>query len=449
MDYPFRRLFSTLQIKQQKHKKLQHIILANGLKIRYNKHRTKECISMSYHDVKQYIEQSWENALTELKTPTFSLPYAFVPPCVNGEFRVLYYWDTYFTNVGLIADGRADLALNNVNTLLYALNMFGCVPNCVKENGAEYASQPPLLGLMIQDVYRATKDEEWLSKAVQGLEREYDFWMRERITKIGLNQYGGNCNNEASLCGYYDYVATRLPLPTDIPFAEKVQRGRNLLAEGESGEDFTPRYENHNALNYVQIDLNAHLYGVEEFLCNYYQDKNEQKSQQYRANLEKRLQLLNKYCYDVEKGIYFDYNFVTQKQSGVICAACFTPWFYGFGGGRYGLKAVFDRLSCKSGIYACENFCDASYQWGYPNLWAPHQYFAYEALRKNGLIAEANALLNGYMKLLSDVFEKTGCLWERYHEDGVAPSLEYTTQEMLGWTAGVYNHFYRIKGESK
>ena len=52
-------------------------------------------------------------------------------------------------------------------------------------------------------------------------------------------------------------------------------------------------------------------------------------------------------------------------------------------------------------------------------------------------------LAQGYVTLLANSFEKTGCLWERYDEKGVAPALEYATQEMLGWTAGVYNHFYQ------
>ena len=398
---------------------------------------------MSIHAAKKYILKSWDKALTQLKTSTFSLPYTFVPPCINGEFRVLYYWDTYFTNVGLLADGRTELALNNVNTLLYALNEFGCVPNCVKENGADYASQPPLLGLMIRDVFAATKDEEWFAKAVADLEKEYDFWMQERMTAIGLNQYSGNTNNEALLCEYYDYVATRLPLPLNIGVQEKVTRAKHFLAEGESGEDFTPRYGEHNALNYVQIDLNAHLYGVEEFLCDYYRDKNSSKSEQYRQKKEMRLQLLHTYCYDAEQGVYFDYDFVTKKRSNVISAACFLPWFYGFEIRRYGLKTVFEHLFGGNGVYACEDVGDQSYQWGYPNIWAPHQYFAYEALRRNGLTEEAERLAKGYIGLLAAAFEKTGCLWERYDDNGVAPSLEYTTQEMLGWTAGVYNHFYK------
>lgn len=398
---------------------------------------------MQRETLKTYIKQSWEKALTQLKTPTFSLPYSFVPPCINGEFRVLYYWDTYFTNVGLLVDGRTDLALNNVNTLLYVLNEFGCVPNCAKEYGADYASQPPLLGLMIQDVFAATKDEAWLTTAVAGLEKEYAFWMRERMTKLGLNQYRGNAKTEEMLVGYYDYVATRLPLPLEIGAQEKARQASHFLAEGESGEDFTPRYANHNALDYVQIDLNAHLYGVEDFLERYYQNREPLKSEQYRRQKERRAELLQTYCYDEETGVYFDYDFVANKRSKVICAACFLPWFYGFGVGRYALKSVFEKLFSGKGVYACEDVGDRSYQWGYPNIWAPHQYFAYEALRRNGCTEEAARLAEGYVTLLTDAFAQTGCLWERYNEKGVAPSLEYTTQEMLGWTAGVYNYFYK------
>lgn len=392
--------------------------------------------------LRNYVKQSWEKAKTELKTPSFSVPYAFVPPCIHGEFRVLYYWDTYFTNVGLIADGEKELAKSNVNTLLFALNRFGCVPNCVRERGADFASQPPLLGLMIQDLYQADKDEVWLCSAVQALEKEYAFWMQKRNTAIGLNQYRGNTNDEQALAGYYDYVATRLHLSVDMPANEKAARGANFLAEGESGEDFTPRYERHNALDYVQIDLNAHLYGVEDFLFRYYQDKDEVKSAYYGEQKFARLQRIEKYCLDKETGVYYDYDFVQGKRSNILCAACFLPWFYGFGKNKKGLEKVYQALQNAGGVYACQDVGDCSYQWGYPNVWAPHQYFAYRALKQNGLKKQADALAENYTRLLAKEFEKTDCLWERYTPEGVAPSLEYTTQEMLGWTAGVYNYLY-------
>ena len=89
-------------------------------------------------------------------------------------------------------DGHADWARENVDNLLFALDYFGCVPNFTRENGATFCSQPPLLGLMIQDVYAALGDEAWLKKAVLGLEKEYAFWMSKRMTPIGLNQHGTN-----------------------------------------------------------------------------------------------------------------------------------------------------------------------------------------------------------------------------------------------------------------
>ncbi|MBQ7879544.1 MAG: hypothetical protein IJ317_02730, partial [Clostridia bacterium] len=345
-------------------------------------------------------------------------------------------------------DQKTQLAVDNVNALLYALDTFGCVPNCVKEHGADYASQPPLLGLMIKDVANATTDGVLLEKAIDGLEKEYAFWMRERTTEIGLNQYKGNTDDEAFLAEYYDYIVTRLPtLSKSLSNAEKAAKAKHFLAEGESGEDFTPRYKNHNALDYVQIDLNAHLYGVETFLSEYFANKNQTKSAFYAARKSERLARIKRYCYDEKTGVFFDYNFVKKKRGDVVCAACFTPWFYGFGESERGLKFVYGTLKNKSGVYACQDVGDPSYQWGFPNLWAPHQYFAHEALRRYGLTEEAESLANGYMRLLAENFEKTGCLWERYHEDGVAPSLEYETQEMLGWTAGVYQYFYKLYKE--
>lgn len=83
-----------------------------------------------------------------------------MPPCYKGAFLKLFYWDTYFTNKGLIADGYADLAKNNVDDLLYALDYFGCVPNYCSADGAEWCSQPPLLSLMVADVYAVTGDKK-------------------------------------------------------------------------------------------------------------------------------------------------------------------------------------------------------------------------------------------------------------------------------------------------
>ena len=380
--------------------------------------------------------------MREKKDGELRLPYPFVPPCLQGDFLVLYYWDTYFTNVGLIADEKTEYAKYNVDNLLYALDYFGCVPNYTRDDGAKWCSQPPLLRLMVEDVYKATKDENWHQNALLMLEKEYSFWMRERMTPIGMNQHGTNAKELSDLVEYYQYVSGRLPLPQDVSDEAKAEKARNFLAEAESGEDFTPRYASHNALDYVQIDLNSHLYGVEDYLARCYKETDVEKSAYYSRQKEKRVALLNQYCLDEKTGVYYDYDFVKGIRNSRYCAANFLPYFYGYAKDGKGLKTLYEKLKTKSGIVSCEDTGDTSYQWGYPNIWAPHQYFAYVALKKYGYEEEAEEIRLGYMRLLEKEFVRTGKLWERYDENGVAKGLEYETQPMLGWTAGVYNYFW-------
>lgn len=393
------------------------------------------------YTLSDFIKTGWRKARKKQEGPDLSLPYPFVPPCIKGDFRTLYYWDTYFTNLGLLADGYIEWAKENVDNLLYALDVFGCVPNYTRNDGADFCSQPPLLGLMIQDIYKYTKDEEWLSKAVASLEKEYAFWMQERMTAIGLNQYGCNANDEKLLIKYYDFIGTRIQLPEGRSTKEKLCLARNFIAEAESGEDYTPRYEKHNALEYVQIDLNAHLYGVEDFLAKYFLGKDIKKSTFYKEQGERRLVLIERYCFDEKTQTYCDYNFVTGKKNERIFAACFLPYYYGFAKKDGNILHLYTMLKTKSGVVACQDTGEYGYQWGYPNIWAPHQYFAYVGLKNYACIEEAEELRTGYMQLLTSVFEKTGALWERYDENGEAKALEYPTQEMLGWTAGVYKFF--------
>ncbi|MBE5742587.1 MAG: hypothetical protein E7360_04645 [Clostridiales bacterium] len=390
-----------------------------------------------------FIKEGWGKARTTAKESDLDLPFPFVPPSIStdGLFRTLYYWDTYFTNVGLIEDGHLDWAKENVDNLLYALNRFGCVPNYTRKDGADYCSQPPLLWLMVRDVYEQTKDDKWLKTAVDGLEKEYAFWMSKRLSPIGLNQYGCNATDKELLMDYYSYVSTRVNLDQTIADEDKIAIAKNFVAEGESGEDYTPRYANHNALDYVQIDLNSHLYGLEDFLYSYFKDKDQSKSDFYKNKRDNRLELIEKYCYNDEIGVYCDYDFVKNKKNNIICSACFLPYFYGFAPQKRNPLKVYNVLKGKGGVSACQDIGNGEYQWGYPFVWAPYQFFAYGALVKYNCFSEADELRRDYMQLLSSVFERTGALWERYDFFGEAKDLEYPTQKMLGWTAGVYRYF--------
>ena len=146
-----------------------------------------------------------------------------------------------------------------------------------------------------------------------------------------------------------------------------------------------------------------------------------------------------KYMKD-EDGVYHDYRFTDGVRSKVYARACFTAYMVGIA--TQGIEILVEKLACDGGFVSCENLGIDGCQWGYPYIWAPHQYFAFKALYFVGKTQIADEYANRFLKLVRKTFEKTGSLWERYESGGVAKSEEYTTQKMLGRTAGVYNCFY-------
>ena len=51
--------------------------------------------------------------LKRVRSSLLPLPYPFVVP--GGRFGEMYYWDSYFTMLGLVQSGRSDLAAGKKN----------------------------------------------------------------------------------------------------------------------------------------------------------------------------------------------------------------------------------------------------------------------------------------------------------------------------------------------
>ena len=397
-----------------------------------------------------YIENAWELSVKKKdRIPNFVLPYDYVPPCVDGGLIDLYYWDTYFTNLGLYADGLAQYAYQNIENLKFCLRKFGCVPNMCREDGADYASQPPLLYLMIKDYYEYSKDLEWLKDGVEALELEYTFWMTKRITSTGLNRYGTNYDYAKHGCNIEGY-AKRVGLDiSNWTYEQKLACAINHISEGESGEDHTPRYSL-VAGDINPIDLNSYLYGFEKTMCEFCKLVGKD-GKVWSERATKRLDLIKKYCYDEMTGVFFDYNYKTDTRTGIYCVACYLPFVFGFTADKKALQRINDELVRDHGVCSCQ-FIETHgqhYQWGYPNAWAPHNYWAYVANARAGLAQTAEEIRNKYLSNVAEEFEKSGKLFEKYdgEKGGKATVNEYGLPEMLGWTAGVYQTFYKNKAK--
>ncbi|MBO7345690.1 MAG: hypothetical protein J6U92_07130 [Clostridia bacterium] len=397
-----------------------------------------------------YVQNTWEKAKVEItakKGEKYWLPCPFVPPCVTGYFRVLFYWDTFYTNKGLIADGFIDLAKNNVDNLLYMLDKLGFVPNSWSDSGTKWCSQPPYLHFMVRDIYEQTKDVEWLKSAYFSLKKEYEFWMKDRMTETGLNRHYHLPLTQDDLVYYYDYIGTnRIKIPMDIPAEEKAEIAHGYVASGEAGLDYSPRFRTFGD-DIIPVDLNANLYGLESDLAEWSEMFEPEKTGFYKIAMKNRKALMDKYCLGND-GLYHDYNYLTKTQNTFVFSGQFMPFITGMLSGEELVKKVMLVLENNHGVTSTEKDNEEGhipYQWSYPNSWAPDNYLCVTALEKNGLMDDAKRVALKFINNIAKTYQETGILWEKYDgvDGGYAKKNEYAVTEMLGWSGGVFSYFYK------
>lgn len=394
-----------------------------------------------------YIASRWDAAVHYPENEPddgYRLPYPFVPPCISGDFHVLFYWDTFYTNRGMLADGYFQYAKWNVDNLLYALDKLGFVPNAYSENLIKWVSQPPYLHFMVKDIYACSHDEEWLKKAYFSLKKEYAFWMKERIAPNGLNRHFHNRLSQGDLCDYYHYVATeRLGLGVDLPAKRRAELGGNYCAAAEAGLDFSPRFRDRGA--YINpVDLNANLYGLELDLAEFAKKFEPEESARFLHAAVRRKEKMDALMLAAD-GVYYDYDFENNLiyRPNYHFTGQFMPYIVGMSKDKGAIKKILNALKYPFGIVSTEKDDKETiaYQAAYPFSWPYDNYLAYWGLKEAGLQEEAKEVGETWLKNLSSTYIQTGKLWETYDplKGGRAEKKEYPANEMMGWTAGTFS----------
>lgn len=386
----------------------------------------------------EYIEENLKKCIRSSKEDNGDLlgvPYSYTVPS-TVIFDELYYWDTYFTNIGLIKMGKAELAKNNTDNILYLVNKYGFMPNGNRTFFLN-RSQPPFLSEMVKDIYEYYRDKVWLAGAYSALIKEYDFWMTRRITKIGLNRYDSDATDEE-----LTMMAKMFNDRTGINAEENtLDLGRHMLATAESGWDITPRWGT-KAYDYAPVDLNSLLYGFERNMEYFSRELENGENELWKKRAEKRAELMNKYLIGDDK-IFSDYNFENENYSNVFSVAAYYTMFNNVATREQAAMLVknLDRIEERFGIATCEKQeSKIDYQWDWPNGWPCLQYITVRALGNYGYIEEARRIAEKYINLVENVFEKTHNFWEKYNvaEGNINVTNEYEMPTMLGWSAGVY-----------
>lgn len=391
--------------------------------------------------LQEFIIKTWPKTIREAKADDgkiIPLPKPFTVPSVKDHFQEMYYWDTYFTNVGLFASGLTEQAINNCENMAYVIKKIGFFPNATR-NGMLNRTQQPYFALVVKDIYDITQDDAWLQSQYDAIKTEYEWWMKNRITPIGLNRYADNGVIDEHYRGTATCGLKRLGL-TEYD-GDYVELGKHFYSIFESGWDCCPRFDL-TCQNACPIDLNSNLYFYESFLAALKEKFAIADDTDYAKRANTRKQLIEKYLWNEQEQLYFDYNFVTGKQFTCKSAAAFHPYFVGLAGKEKinGLQNAYAYFVKEYGV-ACTDKYYGEYQWAYPSGWAPNQYVAYKALKNYGLDEHSQTVAKKYTSLCESVFEQTGDLWEKYN---VVEGNDHTCDEamvhhtMMGWTAGVY-----------
>ena len=303
---------------------------------------------------------------------------------------------------------------------------------------------------MVADVFDATSDTLWLASAWPTLEREYSFWMTERLASCGLNRYGSTNPTDKDLEGFIRSAGFRMRTDfLSMGWSDEALRtfGLHCIAECESGWDYNPRFDRRCA-DFCPVDLNANLYGMEMLMARFAKVL-ENDPEVWEDRAEKRRELIRRYFYDAASKAWFDYDHIGCSRSRVVSAAVFSLLFNGVLSQEEAatVRDMLPALEYRGGLAVC---ADApypyDYQWSYPNAWPPTTYIAVEGLLRYGFKRDALRLARKYVRSSTKVFRASGRLWEKTDcRSGNLPvDRDSGTPAMLGWTAGTFVHFYEL-----
>jgi len=413
-------------------------------------------------NVYQHIELLWESLLRRgNEKPQGSLIPLFYPYIVpGGRFREIYYWDSYFTSLGLVAANKTEIAEGMLNNLVALQEQLGVIPN---GNRSYYCtrSQPPVLALMVHLLQPIKKNRKaFIKRYISAIENEYQFWMKG-ADKLTLQS--NTCErtvmmpNGSILNRYWDTEATPRPesyfedveLANSIPENERSAFYRNIRAACESGWDFSSRWlEDPQELMSIQttdlipVDLNSLLYLTERYLSEFHHFLgDEDKTLLYGIRAMQRKKAINNYLWCSKQSFYFDYHFPSQKLTEVKSLAAAVPLFAKLASEQQA-KACRDAIETgflKEGGLVTTTI-DSIQQWDSPNGWAPLHWFTVIGLRNYQYDHLASKIASRWLSTVEVYFEKTGKLMEKYNvcqQEEIAQGGEYDVQEGFGWTNGV------------
>ncbi len=412
-------------------------------------------------ELQEHIERLWpvltRQADDSIAGTLIPLPHPYIVP--GGRFGEIYYWDSYFTMLGLqVSENHQGMIKNMVNNFAHLINTIGYIPN---GNRSYFLgrSQPPFFSHMVR-LLAETDSTVKLTDYLAAMETEYLFWMEgdSQLTEAKpAHRRVVRMPDGSFLNRYWDDRPQPRPesYQEDVLLAQKTTSQpadslyRNLRAACESGWDFSTRWLQDPqdlgtimTTNILPVDLNVLLWHMEQTLAEACEQAGQTaKAKDYAKWAEERKQAIRTYFWDEGNGIFTDYLWTEGTQTGIpTLAMCFPLWM---------------ELATPEQAQACARLLEeqmlapggfvttlsrSGQQWDAPNGWAPLQYISIAGLEAYGHHDLAAEAARRWISLNRSVFKASGRLTEKYNvmaEGTEAGGGEYPVQDGFGWTNGV------------
>ena len=383
------------------------------------------------------------------------LPEPYVVP--GGRFREIYYWDSYFTMLGLAESNHWDKVSDMVANFAYEIDSWGHIPN---GNRTYYLSrsQPPFFAFMVELLAQHDGNDA-LKKYLPQMLKEYSYWMEgietlqpgqqnKRVVKLDdgtiLNRYWDERDSPRPESWVEDIATAK-----SNPNRPATEIYRDLRSAAASGWDFSSRWmDTPNQLgtlrttSIVPVDLNALMYKMEKMIALASKAAGDDaKAAQYDGFANARQKGIEKYLWNDKEGWYADYDLKSHKVRNQLTAAALFPLYVNAAAKDRASKvatATQAHLLQPGGLATTS--VKSGQQWDAPNGWAPLQWVAASGLQNYG---QDNVAMDVTWRFLTNVqhtYDREKKLVEKYDVSTTGTGGgggEYPLQDGFGWTNGV------------
>jgi alpha,alpha-trehalase len=413
--------------------------------------------SQAGEDVCAHITSLWPVLTRQPDQPVagsslLPLPHRYVVP--GGRFQEIYYWDSYFTMLGLEAPEQRGLATDMLENFAHLIDTYGHIPN---GNRAYYLSrsQPPFFAAMVARAATLDGDAVY-TKFLPQLLREHQFWMEGagKLAPGSAHRRVVRLRDGTLLNRYWDDRAT----PRDEAYREDMATAaaskrpaaevyRSLRAAAESGWDFSSRWladgrtlATIRTVDVLPVDLNSLMYELERAISHALAIQHDSDARHWEELARQRAQAIRAVFWNEQRHMYTDFLWRENRLASAVTLAGLYPLYFGVAEAEQARQtAQMLRLTLLRPEGVVPTTVVSGQQWDAPNGWAPLVWLTIGGLRRYGEADLADFITRGWRRENVDVFLRTAKLTEKYDVTGNADARggEYPNQDGFGWTNGV------------